>query len=168
MHGLLIESGADAALTISNELGGEQQFVALMNEKAALLGLKDTQFTNSVGYDDEGHYSTAQDLVRLGRIALTSPTIADIVQKPKYTLTDEAGRKYSLVNTNKLLSDKRIKGIKTGTTFEAGECLVTLYDDGEKKILGVVLNSPDRFSETSQILSWAKQTFAWPNQEQNQ
>jgi D-alanyl-D-alanine carboxypeptidase len=161
LHGLLIESGADAALTISNELGGEHQFVALMNEKAVLLGLKNTQFTNSVGYDDEGHYSTAQDLIKLGRISLTSLTIADIVQKPKYTLTDEAGRKYYLANTNKLLSDKNIKGLKTGTTFEAGECLITLYNDGERKILGVVLNSPDRFYETQTILQWTKQAFSW-------
>lgn len=161
LHGLLIDSAADAALTISAKLGGEHEFASLMNEKTKILGLKNTQFSNSVGYDDPGNYSTASDLVAIARIALSSPTISGIVSKPSYTVTDENGRKYFVSNTNKLLSNPNFKGIKTGTTIEAGQCLITLFDDGEREIIGVVLASPERFGDTQNIIEWTKQAFSW-------
>lgn len=161
LHGLLIESGSDAALTISGKIaGGEHQFAALMNEKATILGLKNTQFTNSVGYDDQNHYSNAEDLIKLARVALSNKTIAEIVAKPSYVATSELGRKYHLSNTNKLLGGV-FKGVKTGTTFVAGECLISFYNDGTRKIIGVVLGSPDRFYETKNIIDWAKNNFVW-------
>lgn len=162
LHGLLIESGADAAYTLSNYIGGsEQQFVAMMNERSSKLGLTDTQFTNSIGHDDNGHYSTASDLVKLAKIALTNPLIAEIVAKPTYTATSESGKKYYLSNTNKLLDGSRYFGVKTGTTYAAGQCLISLYNDGERKIIGVVLGSSDRFYDTRGIIDWTKRNFTW-------
>lgn len=162
LHGLLIESGADAAETLAIRIGGsEQGFAALMNERAAKLGLTNTQFTNPVGHDSSGNYSTASDLVKLARVAVTNPQVAEIVAKPSYTATSETGKKYYLVNTNKLLGGAGYKGIKTGTTFDAGQCLITLYNDGERDIIGVVLASPDRFSETRNIIEWTKRSYTW-------
>lgn len=163
MHGLLMESGSDAAQAIAKIVAGsEAKFVALMNERAKLLGLNDTQFTNSIGHDDPTHYSTARDLVKLARIALESPDIAKIVGKPNYVATSVDGQKFYLVNTNKLIDGKVYKGVKTGTTFAAGECLITLYESDNKKIIGVVLTSPDRFSETRNLINWANRNFVWP------
>jgi D-alanyl-D-alanine carboxypeptidase len=162
LHGLLIESGSDAAQSLAKEVAGsEQKFVALMNERASFYGLTNTQFTNSVGYDDNGHYSTAKDLIKLARIALLNKNISNIANKKYYTATSEDGQKFSLENTNKLLNGQNYKGLKTGTTFGAGECLIVLYDDGQRKILGVVLNSPDRFGESRGIIEWTKKNFLW-------
>jgi D-alanyl-D-alanine carboxypeptidase (penicillin-binding protein 5/6) len=162
LHGLLIESGADAALALSNHIGGtEERFVAMMNERAAKLGLTDTQFTNSIGHDENGHYSTATDLVKLSRIVLSNPLIAEIVAKPTYTATSESGKKYYLSNTNILLGGNTFVGVKTGTTYAAGQCLISLYKEGEKEIIGVVLGSSDRFYETKGIIDWTKRNFTW-------
>jgi D-alanyl-D-alanine carboxypeptidase (penicillin-binding protein 5/6) len=162
LHGLLITSGADASLSLSAYVGGtEEKFVAQMNERAAKLGLRDTQFTNSVGYDDNGHYSTASDLTKIARIALTNPYISEIVANRTYTATSVDGKKYYLSNTNLLLGTPYYKGIKTGTTFQAGQCLITLFDDGTRKIIGVVLNSANRFAETEGIIEWTKRSFTW-------
>jgi serine-type D-Ala-D-Ala carboxypeptidase (penicillin-binding protein 5/6) len=162
MHGLLIESGSDAAETLATSAGGtEAHFVALMNEKAKQYGLTNTQFTNPVGHDAYGNYSTASDLAKLSRIALSNKQIAEIVAKKSYVATSAPGKQYYLTNTNLLLSDPNYKGLKTGTTTDAGQCLIVLYDDGGRKILGVVLGSNDRFNETSGIIEWTKQAFKW-------
>lgn len=162
LHGLLITSGSDASTVLAKEVAGsEEQFVALMNEEASYLGLKNTQFTNSVGYDNPNHYSTAYDLAKLGKVFMLNKTLVDIVAKSSYTATSESGEKYLLTNTNKLLNGSTYRGIKTGTTYGAGECLVSLYENGDQKIIGVLLNSPARFSETTGIIEWTKHNFLW-------
>jgi serine-type D-Ala-D-Ala carboxypeptidase (penicillin-binding protein 5/6) len=162
IQGLLIESGADAAETLAVATSGsENHFVALMNEKAKQFGLLDTQFTNSVGRDGNGHYATAKDLAMLGRIALSNKIIANTVSKKTAVVTTEAGKNFYLSNTNLLLSDSSYKGLKTGTTYSAGECLISYYNDGTRRIIGVVITSPDRFGETKDIIEWTKRTFSW-------
>lgn len=162
LHGLLIESGADASLTFSTRIAGsESGFAAIMNDRGQKLGLTNTQFTNSVGYDAAGHYSTASDLAKLAKVALSNKTIAQIVAKSAYAAKAENGKTYLLSNTNKLVGGTNYKGIKTGTTFAAGGCLISLYDDGARKIIGVVLSSPERFSETQSIINWAKSNYIW-------
>lgn len=162
LHGLLIESGADASLALSGHIAGnDQKFAALMNERASKLGLTETQFTNSIGHDESGHYSTPADLTKLARVALTNPIIAEIVAKKSYVATGVTGKKYYLSNTNLLLDNQNYKGIKTGTTFAAGQCLLSLYDDGTRRIIGVLLGSPSRFTETSGIIEWTKRSFTW-------
>lgn len=160
LHGLLIESGADAAQVLETSVANsEAEFVALMNERASELGLTETQFTNSVGYDDTGHYSTAIDMTKLAKISLLNPKIAAIVQKISYTARNEKGGTYLLSNTNKLLDGVFYKGVKTGTTYSAGECLISLYQEGDSKIIGVVLGSPARFTQTNNIITWTKNNF---------
>jgi len=162
LHGLLIESGADAATALAVATSGsENKFVALMNEKAAHFGLADTQFVDSIGRDNGSQYSTASDLGKLARLALGSKTIAGIVGKSTYTARAESGKTYSLSNTNLLLGGGKYAGVKTGTTYQAGECLISLYDDGERKILGVVLGSSGRFYETDRIIEWTKRVYKW-------
>lgn len=161
LHGLLIESGADAAITIANEVSGNQNnFAKLMNERAKLMGLENTNFKNSVGNDEDGHYSTATDLIKLTRYALTNDAIREITRKKSYALRTESGKTYFLVNTNKLLGSSYF-GVKTGTTFAAGECLVSLYKEGDREIIGAVLGSTDRFYETQKIIEWTKSAFSW-------
>lgn len=162
LAGLLIESGSDAAQTMAIEIAGsDAKFADLMNSEASLIKLENTHFTGPVGYDNTENYSTAEDMLKIAKLALLNPEVSSFVDKKNYVATDESGRKYYLTNTNKLLSDPKYKGIKTGTTFEAGECLVSLYSDGKRKIIGVILNSPNRFYETDKVIEWTKKAFSW-------
>jgi serine-type D-Ala-D-Ala carboxypeptidase (penicillin-binding protein 5/6) len=162
LHGLLINSGSDAALNLATHVAGsELEFVELMNQKAKILGLENTNFSNPVGWDDQNNYSTAKDLTNLARIALTNKEIKSIVGKKNYIVQSENGNTYYLNNTNQLLRNPQYLGIKTGTTFRAGECLVTYYEEGDKKIIGTILNSTGRFNETTKIIKWTKDSFVW-------
>ncbi len=162
LHGLLIESGSDAANTLVTTVSNnENSFAALMNEKASLFGLTNTQFTNSIGYDSSGHYTTAYDLAKLSKIFLENKLLSNIVSKSSYIATSESGEKFYLNNTNQLLNGSTYKGLKTGTTFSAGECLISYYEKDNQKIIGVVLNSPSRFYESDKIIKWAKNNFTW-------
>jgi len=162
LHGLLIESAADAARTLaSNASGSEEEFVADMNEFTQKFNLKDTQFTNAVGYDDTSHYSSAEDLYKIAKIALLNPMISEIVAKISYTAHSEQGKPYYLDNTNKLLSNPHYHGIKTGTTFAANECLISLYKYDDKEMISVILGSDNRFPETDNLIEWTKKTFTW-------
>lgn len=162
LHGLLIESGSDAANALVTAVSGnENSFVALMNEKANLLGLTNTQFTNSVGYDSNGNFSTAYDLAKLSKVFLKNELLSNIVNKSSYIASSESGEKYYLTNTNQLLNGITYKGLKTGTTFSAGECLISYYEEGDKKIIGVVLDSPARFFEANQATQWIKSNYIW-------
>lgn len=162
LHGLLINSGADAARTLAAAASGDEpHFVAAMNENASRFGLTNTQFTNAVGYDEQGHYSTAADMFKLTKIALSNPMIAEIVAKPNYIATAENGKHYALSNTNQLLTSPNIRGVKTGTTLLAGQCLIVLFDDGQHRTIGVILGSTDRYADTNAILDWTKSNFMW-------
>ena len=72
LYGLLLCSGNDAALAVTECAGGLEPFVALMNKKAAALGMADTHFANPNGLDDEEHYSTARDMAQLARAAVNA------------------------------------------------------------------------------------------------
>lgn len=161
MHGLLIPSGSDAAQVLAQEVAGsEEAFVKKMNSTAVLLGLSNTHFSNVVGYDSASNYSTAEDMTKLAKVVLKNKQISEIVAKKSYTAKSEAGKKYYLVNTNALLGPS-FKGVKTGTTVAAGECLISLYKEGDREILGVLLKSPARFTETESIVRWTRGAFTW-------
>lgn len=165
LKGLLIESGNDSAMTLAiNTSGSVNEFVKLMNQKATDLGLADSHFVNPHGFDANNHYTTAHDLVRLTRVALNNPIFSQIVKTRKETVTDTTGQiKHNLDNTNKLLdSYLNVIGVKTGTTSEAGESLVSsaVGNDGQIVIVAL-LHSPDRFQEAKSALDWALRAYSW-------
>lgn len=162
LHGLLINSGSDAAMNLAVKTSGsEKDFVSLMNKKARIFGLENTNFTNPVGWDETNNFSTAKDVSNLARVALTSDTISEITSKRFHVAKSLNGRQYFLNNTNQLLSQVGYTGIKTGTTYRAGECLVTYYMDNDKEVIGVILNSPARYNETGYIINWLRGNFNW-------
>lgn len=110
----------------------------MMNEKAAALGMKDTEFHNPNGMDveEEGNYSTAYDMALLMQYAMTLPQFREIVATQFYT--SEWGSRWK--NSNKLLSNFEFcTGGKTGFTNKAGETLVTAAQDGELEYIVVTL-----------------------------
>lgn len=160
LHGMLINSGSDATLNLVSHVSeNEESFVDLMNKEANLLGLTDTHFTNPIGWDDTGNYSTARDLTNLTKIALKNESIRRIVNKGSHAAKSENNRIYPLRNTNQLLGLPGYKGVKTGTTLQAGECLASYYVDNDKKIMGVVLGGHSRFLETKKMINLFDERF---------
>lgn len=174
LYGLLVASANDAASVLAqNYPGGEKAFVEEMNQKAQELHLNHTYFANPTGLDSDADgnlltsysYTTALDLARLAGWALKNPVFAEMVATPKIVVTDVSGGiQHQLFNINVLVaSQPEIKGIKTGWTQEAGECLVSLAERNGEKIMTVVLGSENRFGETTQLLDWVFSNYQWLN-----
>lgn len=166
LYGLLLNSGADAAETLSQNFpGGKKAFILEMNKKAQNLHLSDTHFVNESGLDDKDQYTSVVDLARLTTYALKKPIFAEIVGTKELFITDISGRKrYFLKNINKLLGEVwGVNGVKTGYTEKAGECLVAYAERNGHRLLSVILNSQDRFGETQALLEWGFQNITWQN-----
>jgi D-alanyl-D-alanine carboxypeptidase (penicillin-binding protein 5/6) len=163
LSGLLIGSGNDAALVLAENFpGGVEGFVWAMNQKAAELNLLDTHFTNPMGLDQTNHFSTAHDLARLTTYALKSPVISQAVSQSELAVSDVSGSiVHELKNTNELVGQLGVKGVKTGWTQSAGECLVALVERGERRVISVILDSADRFGETKALIDWIFENFSW-------
>ena len=145
----------DAALAIAqNYPGGKDAFIKKMNEKAKLLHLDNTNFADSIGLEDSRDYTTPLDLARLAAAALENETFAKVVATKMCEITDVTGQnKYLLKNLNVLLGIQGVNGVKTGYTTEAGQVLVTSKREGGHTLIIVVMDSEDRFLDTSKILS---------------
>lgn len=142
LYALLLNSANDVASAIAWGVSGDEAgFVALMNEKARELGLRDTHFVNSHGLPAEGHYSSAYDLAQIARAAMGNETFRRIVRT--YTRPWKGDQwETVLVNRNRLLKEyEGTTGIKTGYTREAGWCLVASAERKGVSLIAVVLNS---------------------------
>jgi D-alanyl-D-alanine carboxypeptidase (penicillin-binding protein 5/6) len=160
LSGLLLRSGNDAAVAIAEHLAGTSEaFVEQMNERARALGATDTHFRNPHGLSAPGHYSSAYDLALLARFALADPTFAALVGSKEISIEwlDRRGREkdVNLRNTNKLLwMLEEADGVKTGTTGEAGPCLVSSATRGNHKLIAVVLHDHSRWYDSMQLLKF--------------
>lgn len=164
LHALLIASGNDAAVAIAeNVAGSEELFVQKMNAKAKSLGMHNTNFTNPHGLDHPENYSTASDIAILAGYALKKKFIRDTIDIKEMSITSASGFGHALSNTNKLLGvDPEIKGLKTGSTVAAGECLVSLaVNPYGNEIVTVILNSQARFNETQYLKDKIWETYVW-------
>lgn len=144
--GMLLPSGNDAANAAAVEIAGsEGAFVRLMNQRAAELGLENTQYRNPSGLDAEGHYSSARDLAALAAHALENEDFADIVSKQEIRMAfGNPPYNRSLYTTNKLLERYPYAiGVKTGYTDDAGLCLVTAAEKDGTRLIIVTLNGKD-------------------------
>lgn len=165
LYGMLLNSGNDAAFALAeNYPGGVLGFVSAMNKKVMELGLKETHFDNPAGFDSPNHFSSARDLATITEEALKDYQLARIFST-KETSIVSLDKKYThqLLNLNKLLSTvSGVLGVKTGTTEEAKENLVTLVERDGHRVLLVVLGSGNRFGETTKLIDWVYTNFAWP------
>lgn len=156
LFGLILISGNDVAETISEGTGGRREtFIQWMNVKATELGLEETHFVNPTGLMEQdektGEYgakefSTAYDLVVMSYAFLQQPLLKTIAATPEYFIPATSSHKaYHLYSqTNLLITDERVKGLKMGYTPEAGLCGITYAQERGREILGVVLNTPYR------------------------
>lgn len=149
LYGLMLVSGNDAAAAIAVHLAGSiEAFAAMMNAKAAELGMTNTHFVNPHGVHNDEHYTTARDMARLTAYALQNEQFRAVVSTETYTVAPSNLRAESLVleNTNKLIHTLATDtesclyeyaiGVKTGDTTMAGKCLVAAAEkDGATVII---------------------------------
>lgn len=157
LKGMLIVSANDACLAAVEHVGGdEEQFVMLMNAKAAALGLADTHFSNGCGFDGPEHYSTAEDLAKLSEIALQNPVFRDLVREEREIITPVSGHQsYVLHTTNRLLGRiPGVEGVKTGFTSKAGRCLIAKVSQNGSDLLLVILNSNRRWNTAVSLIDY--------------
>ncbi|MBE6538726.1 MAG: D-alanyl-D-alanine carboxypeptidase [Ruminococcaceae bacterium] len=153
LYALLLASANDAAAAIAIEVGGSiEEFAAMMNEKAAELGLENSHFENPHGLDSEGHYTSALDLAKLTSAALKNETFARIVSTYKTTIPMNGGTRV-LINHNKLLrSYEGAIGVKTGFTKRSGRCLVSAAERDGLRLIAVTINAPGDWQDHSAML----------------
>ena len=154
---MLLPSANDAAMVIAdNYPGGVSAFVAKMNEKAATYHLANTQFVDPTGLDAKDT-TTVTDMARLAAIAIQNLILKEVTGTKEKIITDLTGNSYYLNNLNKLLGSNGVTGLKTGTTEEAGEVLVTSVTIDNHPYIIVVMNSKDRFADTTALISFIRQ-----------
>ncbi|WP_442050429.1 D-alanyl-D-alanine carboxypeptidase family protein [Paenibacillus sp. 2TAB19] len=157
LYGLMLRSGNDAATAIAEHVGGsEEGFVHLMNEKARFLNLKHSQFKNPHGLDEEGHFSSANDLAVLTAYALKNKTFARIVgTREKKVPNPHEKWDYTWPNKNKMLAMyEGADGVKTGYTKKSLRCLVSSATRNGQQLAAVTINDSDDWNDHKQMLDW--------------
>lgn len=161
LEAVIISSANDACIALAEHTAGsEAQFVKAMNNRARALGMKNTRFTNCVGFDEDGHYSTARDIA-----AATAELMKmDVYRGWMLTWMDYLrGGETQLVNTNKLVRYyDGILGGKTGTTDNAGCCLTVCAERNDMRLVAVALGceeDSDRFDEAERLLDYGFTSF---------
>lgn len=162
LKALLINSGNDAADALAQiDSGSQPAFAKTMNQLMQDWQIKDASFSNPSGLSDAGNGASARALATLGQLALRNPLIEQTVRTQAAVINDRNGHSISLKTTDQLLSDGHFQGIKTGYTPAAGQCFVGLTTIQGHRVITVVLNSPDRFGETTSLTSWIDHTYQW-------
>ena len=164
LHGLMIQSGNDAAVALAEAVAGDESaFVVMMNKEAERMGLKSTRFANPHGLPSPENYSTAQDLSVLAkRVILDFPQFYKIDSVKSFTYN-----KITQPNRNRLLwLDPTVDGMKTGHTEAAGYCMIASAHRpngaSERRLISVVLGTSSdnsRTQESQKLLNWGFQNF---------
>ncbi len=160
LHGLVVQSGNDAAITLAvNIAGSEAGFVDMMNQEAKRLGMNNTHFTNPVGLPDAQHYSSASDLA-----VLAAAILRDYPQHyPLFSLRNYTFNNVAQANRNRLLwLDPYADGMKTGHTESAGYCLVGSAQRDNHRLISVMFGADTdrlRATESQKLLNFGFQYF---------
>ena len=150
LYGLLLCSGNDAALALTECAGGLTPFVALMNEKAAALGMAHTSFANPNGLDADGHYSTARDMAVLAAAAVENPTFRRICSSRSVTIGQR-----TMENHNRLLRQvEGCVGLKTGYTQAAGRTLVSCTERDGCRLVAVTLQDGNDWADHAALYDY--------------
>lgn len=160
LKGITIASGNDAVVALAETIAGtEENFVKMMNDKLKELGLKDTNFKNCHGLDEEGHYSSSYDMAMIAKELVRHQKILDYSSIYETYLRENTEKKIWLVNTNKLVRFKKgVDGLKTGYTEGAGYCLTATMKKDDMRVIATVMGEPSsqiRNSEVSSMLDYA-------------
>jgi D-alanyl-D-alanine carboxypeptidase (penicillin-binding protein 5/6) len=157
LYGLFLNSGNDAAITLSEAAMPRATFVALMNARAAALGMTDTHFVNPIGLDDPAHLTSAADVGKAAaELMRRFPEVAAMAATPRLTLAATATHHaYALYNLNELVRKyPGATGLKTGWTGHAGGCLIATAARDGRHLMVVLLASARPFDEAAALLDY--------------
>lgn len=174
LQALLIPSGNDAAYAIAVHVGrlieknpeldryaAVSAFCKEMNAKAKKLGCKKTKFLNPDGYHEDGHQTTAKDMMYIARAAIQNPTIKAIASAPEVAVKFLSGQTATWKNSNRLLHPEDLYyyegafGLKTGSTDQAGKCLAACATRNGHTSIAIVMGSESengRWDDTRGLL----------------
>lgn len=166
MKGVAIASANDACVALAEHISGSNElFVKKMNQRAAELGMKNTQFMNTNGLPHEGHYTSAYDVSLMSRELLKHPKVHDwlTIWMSSMKVGKRGRSTLELTNTNRLIRFyPGANGIKTGFTQEARYCLSASAKRNNFTLIAVVLGSPTskiRFAEVRKLLDYGFSTY---------
>lgn len=180
LYCLLVSSANEAANILAMTVCGDTPtFVERMNQRAQELGMTGTHFVNPHGLHDPDHYSTAWDIYKMTKQAMTHAAFREIVSTSYYTVpATNLSAERSLINTNALLTSGKYPGytfsgtigVKTGSTGQAGFCLVAAAQKRGHTLVSVVLGAENptdskgnvqrkQFSESKKLLDWGFTNF---------
>jgi D-alanyl-D-alanine carboxypeptidase (penicillin-binding protein 5/6) len=161
IKGMIVQSGNDACVALSEAIAGsEENFALMMNREAQRLGMKATSFRNSTGLPDAQHFTTARDLA-----TLTTALIRDFPEDyaKYYSIKEFRYNKINQPNRNRLLwLDPTVDGVKTGHTDAAGYCLISSAKRGPRRLLSVLLGASSdavRAQESLKLLNYGFQFY---------
>jgi serine-type D-Ala-D-Ala carboxypeptidase (penicillin-binding protein 5/6) len=156
---LMVKSANDVGRALARDVAGDQEnFAALMNRKAASLGMRNSNFMNPHGLTEPGQYSTARDMAIAARAAYRSPLLRSYASTRSYHFRYNDGRTRLLENTNKVLKTlPYCDGMKTGTTNASGRCLISSGSLNGRSAIAVVLksNTANIWKDSENLLRWA-------------
>ncbi|QQZ10970.1 D-alanyl-D-alanine carboxypeptidase family protein [Heyndrickxia vini] len=162
LRGISIGSANDASVAMAEKIAGsEEEFVEMMNKKAAELGLKDTKFQNATGLPEKDHYSSAYDMALMAKDLLRHENITNFTGKYESYLRENTDKKFWLVNTNKLVKFyPGVDGLKTGFTNEAKFCLTATAKKNGMRVIAVVFGAPSTKIRNAQVTKMLDYAFA--------
>lgn len=163
LKAVVVSSANDAAVALAEHIAGsESAFVSMMNQKAAMLEMKDTNFVNCHGLDAEGHVTSAYDIALMSRALLLE--YPDVRKYTTIWMDSVRGGEFQLANTNKLIRQyDGSTGIKTGSTSVAGYCLSASAERNGMELICSIMGAPssnDRFAAGKSLLDYGFANFA--------
>ena len=181
LYCIMVVSANEACNVLAEAVAGSiSDFVRMMNDKAQALGCEDTHFANTSGLHDPNHYTTAWDLYRITQAALDHEEFMTFADAASFTLpATEFHSERTLYTTNHLLSSYRAlgyvysaaAGIKTGSTSNAGHCLISTASKSGRELLGIILGAEaveldnnktqiQSFTEMVRMFEWGFSSFS--------
>lgn len=144
LKGISIGSANDATVALAERIAGsEEAFVKMMNNKVKKLNLKNTNFKNCTGLDEDNHYSSAYDMSIIAKELVKHNKILEFSSIYETYLRENTNNKFWLVNTNKLVRFYNgVDGLKTGYTDKAGYCLTATIKKNNMRLIAVVMGEP--------------------------
>jgi len=162
MQALLIYSANDVANALAIwDSGSINNFTGKMNSYTNQWGLEESKFTNPSGLDETGHVSSASDLLKLSTILLHNQRFRKTINTSATTIYNLANKPYRITTTNQDLTLPYVYGIKTGFTTNAGQSLILLAQQNGHEIITVILDSPDRFAESKNMVEYTFNNYIW-------
>ena len=179
LQAILIRGAAECGFALAEHVGGgsREQFVAMMNSRAAESGCRDTSFSNPVGLHSEDHYTTAYDMALLGRDFFNNELLCKYSLQKTLHLYPSEGQQDEIIERNNLgmiqgstYEYEYLIGARTGYTDEAGYCLIAGAERDGIRLIAVIMNDgkDERYEDAIALFDYGFSNFAMVNASENE